>query len=154
MQSAKGVPMAKQADKRDKSAPQLIELLNTALQMEYTLIVHYPRLAGDIQDDEARALAFKLGTDSVRHADIVSKTITALGGQPAWSFAPLPDYIDLLSIFKTQLNKEKAAFTLYEDAATLTSSRSLADSFTAIANEELRHIEMVELIIKKITLAK
>ena len=146
--------MRKKESARDTSLLPLVELLNNALKIEYTLIVHYPRLAASIQDNEARKLALKLGTDSVNHADIVSRAITALGGRPAWAFAPLPEDFDILQIFRTQLEKEKLALKLHRQAADLAPSQALAAAFKAIAADEERHIEMVELIIKKITPSK
>jgi bacterioferritin len=128
--------------------------LNNVLKIEYTLIVHYPRLASSIKDDEARKLALKLGTDSVRHADIVSRAITTLGGRPAWTFAPLPEDFDILQIFRIQLEKEKLALKLHRQAADLAQSRPIAAALKAIAVDEEHHIAAVELIIKKITPAK
>ena len=146
--------MEKKGSAHDTSTSPLVELLNKILKIEYTLIVHYPRLADSIRDNETRKLALKLSTDSVKHADSVSRAITALGGRPVWAFEPLAEDFDILQIFRTQLEKEKLALKLHRQAADLAPSQPLAAAFKTIATDEERHIEIVELIIKKITPSK
>jgi bacterioferritin (cytochrome b1) len=65
---------------------QVISLLNEALALEYTLIIHYPRLSSMIKDPETRDLVSGLGSASIKHADTVAEAIVRLKGKPIWSF--------------------------------------------------------------------
>lgn len=142
--------MKKQTEVSVGTSIQLIKLLNTALKIEYSLIVHYPRLASDIKDDETRKLVLELGTASVSHADIVARAITKLGGNPVWTFAPPPDNPDIVHIFQNQLKKEEEVYKLHHEAAGLISPGTLAAAFESIAADEKRHIEMVKRILQKL----
>jgi len=134
----------------NKISPKIIDLLNKALQLEYTLIIHYPRLANSIKDAETRKLVQSLGTASVHHADVVADAITQLGGNPVWSFTPFPDIYELLHIFQIQLQKEKQALELHRQAADLVPPGPLVDAIKALANEEKAHISIVERVISKL----
>jgi len=128
----------------------LIELLNEALRLEYTLIVHYPRLAAGIGDEETRKLVQGLGTASVHHADVVSEAITQLGGKPDWTFAPFPHIEDPQQIFQIQLRKEQQALELHRKAAGLVPPGPMATAIESLAREEEAHISTVEKIIVRL----
>jgi len=127
-----------------------ISLLNQILQLEYSLIVHYPRLASAIRDEAVRKLALGLGSASVDHANIVAKAITKLGGKPVWSFGAFPHGKDTSEIFKIQLEKEKLALKLHQQSAELIMNASLKDDFNKLAKEEESHIKTVENILSKL----
>jgi rubrerythrin len=129
---------------------ELIELLNEALRLEYTLIVHYPRLAAGIPDEETRKLVQQLGTASVHHADVVSEAVTQLGGKPDWTFAPFPQIEDPRQIFEIQLRKEQQALELHRKAAGLVPPGPMAAAIESLAQEEQVHISMVEKIIARL----
>ena len=59
---------------------KLIELLNQALRVEYSIILYSPRLASSIEDEEIRKLVLELGHASTTHADVVARAIRELGG--------------------------------------------------------------------------
>ena len=124
-----------------------IDLLNQALQLEYTLIVQYAKFAELINDGEVQRLVRGLGTASIKHADVVSRAIVQLGGIPRWSFEIVEPGIDVLRIFQTQLEKEKLARELHTQAADLVDDISLKEEFSQMAKEEERHIEIVEKIL-------
>jgi bacterioferritin len=132
-----------------KSAENLttINLLNQILQLEYSLIVHYPRLASAIRDEAVRKLAVGLGNASVDHANVVAKAITKLGGKPVWAFGEFPRGKNTSEIFKTQLEKEKQALRLHLQSAGLVTDTSLKDDFHKLAKEEETHIKTVENIL-------
>ena len=92
----------------------------------------------------------KLGTDSVRHTDTITKVITQLGGSPNWDFSPFPEDHDVLRIFQIQLRKETHALELHQNAAMLMPLGEPAEMFAAIANEEEKHIELVNRIIQNL----
>ncbi len=86
--------------------PEIIELLNQALKLEYSLIFHYPRKANSIDDEETKEAAIRLGEYSTHHADVVAKAAQELGEDPIWNFDSFPESASLISIFRTQLYKE------------------------------------------------
>lgn len=130
---------------------QLLSILNKALTLEYTLIVHYPRLASMVKDADTRKLVNELGSASIKHADVVADAIIRLGGKPSWSFDAFPSQVDLVDIFQTQLGKEKTARDLHKQSAYMVSVSELKDRFEEIAGEEESHIEIVENILKRLT---
>jgi len=138
-------------DTKDKkiwgNSPKALNLLNQALQLEYSLIFYYPRLASAIEDKEARNLVLKLGSDSIKHADVVASAIQELGGVPLWSFEPFPEGIDLIKIFQVQLEKEKLALQLHLKNAGLAPAGSLRNRFENMAKEEESHIQIVKNIL-------
>ncbi len=142
--------MEKMNGKTDESQPRLMDLLNRALRLEYSLIVYYPRIAHMIKDKETRELALSLGSASIGHADVVANTITQLGGMPDWFIEPYPDHMDTKMIFQTQLEKEKQALQLHRESANLISPGSLGDALNNLANEEEGHIQIVQSILSRL----
>jgi bacterioferritin len=137
-------------NKKAKDNSKLPDLLNRALALEYTLIVHYPRIASAIRDAETKRLAQSLGTASADHFDAVSNTITELGGTPVWSFEPFPGDMDLKRIFQIQLEKEKLALDLHRQIAGIFTDLSLRKKFERLSREELDHIETAEKILSRL----
>ena len=129
---------------------ELKSVLNRALTLEYTLIIHYPRLAAMIPDEATRKLASELGSASIKHADVVANAIIRLGGKPDWSFEPFPAKVDLVDIFQTQLGKEKTALELHRQSAYLVADSALREKFEDIAKEEESHIKMVQDILERL----
>lgn len=136
---------------------QLLSNLNTALNLEYTLIVHYPRLAGMVRDAETREMINELSSVSIKHADIVAEAITRLGGKPNWSFEAFPSQVNLVDVFQKQLKKEETARDLHRQSAHLVSvgdfkdKLELRNKFEKIASEEESHIKIVENILERLT---
>jgi bacterioferritin len=96
-------------------------------------------------------MALALGKASIHHADIVADGITAIGGQPNWSFEPFPYDIDLIDIFEKQLEKEKLALQLHQQSAVLVNSNSFRDKLSKLADEEKQHILLVDKIISRLS---
>jgi bacterioferritin len=138
---------------KTKLAPnrQLLDVLNQTLELEYTLIIHYPRIAEAIRDHETKQLTLSLGIASISHFDTVSKAITKLGGVPRWSFEPYPYGQDLKKIFQVQLEKENLALQLHQQIAAMTSDDFfLRDKFSKLSSEEGSHIQTVEKILSRL----
>jgi len=94
---------------------RLVELLNRALQEEYTDIFLYSREA-DIIKDKAIAEKFeRFGRMELRHADNVAMQIQILDGTPAWEFLPLAVEKSLDKILRGHLERETAGIRLYEE---------------------------------------
>ena len=131
-------------------SPRIIELLNQTLKLEYSLIIHYPRIASSIDDEENKEKAIRLGEYSTRHADVVAKAIRELGGEPIWNSDSFPKSASLTQIFRTQLDKEKLALRLHTEVANLVPNLIWRDKFTQIAKEEKEHIDLIETILSKL----
>jgi rubrerythrin len=142
--------MDKKDDKTEETSNKLMGLLNQALRLEYSLIVHYPRLANTIKDEETRKLVLELGSASIRHADVVANTITQLGGEPDWSIELYPEDMETVEIFQTQLEKEKLALKLHRESADLVPSSSLQVKLSNLAREEEQHIQIVNRILSRL----
>lgn len=137
--------------KTEDDTKRLLDNLNEALGIEYSMIIHYPRLVNILKDKETRELVNKLGTDSLRHVDIVAKAINELGGEPNWAFEPFPDEIDFIRIFQEQLRSEELALKLHRQNASLAPSLALREIFKNVANDEENHIEIVRNILSRLT---
>ena len=132
-------------------SPELLGLLNQTLELEYTLIIHYPRIASAIRDQETKQLAQSLGTASIGHADTVAKAITRLGGTPHWSFGSFPTEMDLKKIFEGQLEKEKLALKLHQQIVGMITDYSIRNDFIKLPKEEESHIKTVEEILTRLS---
>ncbi|MFH1219389.1 MAG: ferritin-like domain-containing protein [Candidatus Eisenbacteria bacterium] len=134
-----------------RSPDVTLNLLNRALHLEYSMIVHYPRLANSVGDEDTRRLINELGSASIAHADAVADVIKALGGRPDWSFEPFPSGKDLVTIMRTQLGNEKRALEFHHQAAEATEDASISARFIAMAREEEDHIRTVEKILRNLS---
>ncbi len=132
---------------RPKADSGVIDLLNNILKIEYSLIVHYPRLANRIKSNEIKKLAHELGIASIAHADTVANAIKKLGGNAIWSFEQLPDEDNLVNIFQLQLEKEKAALKLHQQVAALVKDSQIKQQILSLAQDERSHIKIAERII-------
>lgn len=101
----------------------IVDLLNETLEVEYCMILNYPRLVDqlincdNIDDEQLIRDLKRLGEDSVRHADRVIGMISLLGGEPNWRCECCERRVDISMIMSQQLEKEKIAHSLYEEAA-------------------------------------
>jgi len=134
--------------KKEQSAPKVVELLNKALYLEYSFLIHYPRLASAVKDAQVKELVLQLGSSSMRHADVVADTISALGGTAEWSFDPFPMDATLTEIFTMQLQKERLALELHKQSADLLAGRPMESALRALEKEEEQHIAGVTRILE------
>jgi bacterioferritin len=137
--------------KKMTGSPELLDLLNQTLELEYTLIIHYPRIASAIQDYETKQLAQSFGIASIGHADTVAHAIIKLGGTPHWSFGSFPAEMDLKKIFQAQLEKEKLALKLHQQMVGLIADSSMRDKFIGLAKDEESHIKTVGEILARLS---
>ena len=133
-----------------KTIQTLINLLNKSLRFEYNFIIHYPRVAQMVQDEEARKLILDLCTDSIQHSDVVANVITHLGGKPDWSFDLLPEGMDILEMLQIQLEKEKQALQLHQTAVNLIPSGPHGNALQRLVDDEKDHILAVDRIIERL----
>ena len=129
---------------------QVLDLLNQALKLEYSIIIHMPRIASAIKDEETRDMAITLGNASVKHADIVANAISTLGGNPEWAFEAAPVGKDLVEIFEKQLDKEKLARQLHQESASLIQDKAFKLKFEQLVRDEEGHIQIVNDILLRL----
>jgi bacterioferritin (cytochrome b1) len=135
----------------ERTVSELVKRLNQALRLEYSLIIHYPYIANLIRDQEVKKLATELGGASIHHADVVASIISELGGKPEWSFDPFPEGKDIEKIFRMQLSKERAALQLHKGSAEMFPPSARSEALSALAKEEEQHIQIVEVILSKLS---
>ena len=135
---------------RLETTEQAKEVLSQALEVEYQIIIHSPRIARMMPEEELAQKVEQLGLDSVRHADVVATTISKLGGIPPFPhFEPLPESLDLKGFFRKQLELEHTALDLHRRATEIV-GEELAPSLQRLAEDERWHIRVVEQIMAKL----
>ena len=135
---------------KEKKSSQIVDLLNQALKLEYSIIISMPRIASWIKDEETRGMAQILGNASVKHADTVADAISTLGGDPEWAFEAPPVGKDLVEIFEKQLDKEKIARQLHQESANLIQDGVLKLKFERLVKDEEGHIQIVNNILTRL----
>jgi len=125
--------------------------MNLTLGIEYSCIVHFPRLSSITKDEEIQNLITELGADSTRHANTVAEVISELGGNPVWAIEPFPDDTDIIDIFRMQLEKEELALRLHSQNANSQVDNSIKSKLEDIAKDEVKHIAIVKHIQSKLT---
>jgi len=140
--------------KGEKSAKsvKIVGLLNQALRLEYSSIIHLPRIASSVTDEKVREMVLILENTSLKHADIVARTISALGGNPDWAFESAPIGENIVEIFQKQLDKEKLALQLHLDSASLIQDRNLKLTFAQLARDHESHIQIINKILERLSL--
>jgi len=137
-------------EKLSKLVP-IVDLLNQALRLEYSVIIHIPRIASSITDEKTREMALTLGNSAIKHADIVARAISALGGRPEWVFDSAPVGKDIVEIFQKQLDKEKLALQLHHDSASLIQDRNLKLTLDQLARDHEWHIQIINDILGRLS---
>jgi rubrerythrin len=133
--------------KKKEDVLALIELLGQTYELEYSLIVDYPRLAHMIKDENTRELTISLGTASIKHADAVAEACDRLGATPISHCENIPEGADLIELFIGQLAKEHLALKLHRNCAELAQDENLKLESLRMANEEMIHIRTAEKIV-------
>jgi len=119
-------------------------LLNHALRLEYAAVVHLEQLAVTVQDAHSRHCLFILSTESIDHAVKTAAIIRELGGTPDWRMWTPPDCGTLARLFRVQLGREILCRGIYIKAAALAAGGAHGASCAALAEDEGRHIKLVE----------
>ena len=100
----------------------LVFLLNKAIQVEYGIILNYPRIMDylvnyeKVNDEMFLSDLERLGTDSARHLGWVVVIIKCLGGEPVWQMSTIERLFDAHKQGAQQLEKENMAVELYKEA--------------------------------------
>jgi len=84
----------------------IVNLLNQSLQVEYDMILNYPRMLDQLVSiDRVPNQKFiwdleRLGKESFKHAGITGQLIAQLGGEPQWDIKVVERMIDVGSMLK------------------------------------------------------
>ena len=106
----------------DEAKRAIANLCNKATEIEYDMILNYPRIIEQItsyeemSDEQLVKDLDKLGRDSLVHFSKMDNMITRLGSEMTWQTHVLPRVVDVLDILKKQLGKEKFALETYKEA--------------------------------------
>ena len=126
---------------------EIINVLNRVLKLEYTIVIHLPRISAAFRDREVRDKVLHLSTASVKHADAVATAVEQLGGQAEWDFEPFPDDGDLVKMFELQVAKEQEAHRLHLECARLAAGPVLKEHFRQMAKDEDWHTAVAQDIL-------
>lgn len=125
---------------------QVIDLLNRVLSLEYSIIIHLPRISGVFKDRDFRDKALYLSSASVKHADEVAQAIETLGGKAEWNFESFPDDGNLVKMFEIQVDKERLAHQLHLECVRLL-PEGFKPKFRQIAAEEEWHEQVAQEVL-------
>ena len=127
-----------------------LALLNEALRLEYSIIIHFPRLVNMVKDLRLKKSISVLGNDSIGHADAVASAIRTLGGTPTWAFEAPPEGAGLRKMMEIQLEKEKIAEGIHRRVASLMTDPELKAKFSLMSADEKRHAALAGKILELI----
>lgn len=106
----------------DSGKRAIADLLNKSLQVEYGMLLNYPRILDqivridEITDKLIPGNLEMLGKESLKHAGMIGQLVVQLGGEPQWDIKVIDRMIDIGSMLVQQLGKEKAVLLLYQQA--------------------------------------
>ena len=110
---------------REDAKQAIVELLNRIIQVEYDMILNYPRCIDrlvnidNIHDEQLNRDIEYVGKASVQHFGSLSKLIELLGGETKWVLGTIERLVDVGECLTQQLEKEKSAISLYKEAKQL-----------------------------------
>ena len=130
--------------RKSPASAQAAERLNHALRLEYSAVTYLPRLDSTVHEVFIRYCISVLTTDSTAHAVRLATIIRELGSTPCWTVWTPPESGSLIRLFEIQLARERICHNLYNKAAQLLAGSPLADRCDAMAQDEDRHIDMLE----------
>jgi bacterioferritin (cytochrome b1) len=100
----------------------IVDLLNKAIQIEYGMILNYPRMIdmlvniNQINDEQLNRDLENVGKASSQHLGMVNNLIRKLGGDTVWQINTIDRFTDVPKTLSEQLNKEEVAKSVYEEA--------------------------------------
>jgi rubrerythrin len=132
------------AAKGDASTEQDVRILNTALGAELEAIAAYQVGAeSGLLQAPVLALAVTFQGHHKEHADVLSKTVTRLGGKPALARAKYTFPTDRLKsqadVLQFAASLEKGAVSAYLNAVPLFGNPDLAKAAASILGDEAMH---------------
>jgi bacterioferritin len=133
---------------------KLIQGLNEDLAHEYQAIIlytTYAALVSGIHRQELKELFLAEIQDELRHAQLLSNKIAALGGKPTTVPAPVPEAEDARAMLEAILKAEAETVARYVKRmkeAEAFGDYGLANDLQEIISEETRHKEETEKLLR------
>jgi bacterioferritin len=133
---------------------KLIQGLNEDLAHEYQAIILYTTYAAmvsGIHRQELKELFLAEIQDELRHAQLLSDKIAALGGKPTTVPAPVPEAEDARAMLEAILKAEAETVARYVKRmkeAEAFGDYGLANDLQEIISEETRHKEETEKLLR------
>jgi bacterioferritin len=133
---------------------KLIQGLNEDLAHEYQAIIQYTTyaaLVSGIHRQELKELFLAEIQDELRHAQLLSDKIAALGGKPTTVPAPVPEAEDARAMLEAILKAEAETVARYVKRmkeAEAFGDYGLANDLQEIISEETRHKEETEKLLR------
>jgi len=133
---------------------KLIQGLNEDLAHEYQAIILYTTYAAmvsGIHRQELKELFLAEIQDELRHAQLLSDKIAALGGKPTTVPAPVPEAEDARAMLEAILKAEAETVARYVKRmkeAEAFGDYGLANDLQEIVSEETRHKEETEKLLR------
>jgi bacterioferritin len=133
---------------------KLIQGLNEDLAHEYQAIIQYTTYAAmvsGIHRQELKELFLAEIQDELRHAQLLSDKIAALGGKPTTVPAPVPEAEDARAMLEAILKAEAETVARYVKRmkeAEAFGDYGLANDLQEIISEETRHKEETEKLLR------
>ena len=134
----------------------VVSLLNKGVVVEYDTITNFPRVCDRLRDmnpniDEGIInRIIRVGEDSIQHYNYIYRLIRDLGGEPQFNFQTLSRMPDTHDFLLKQLDKERAAESIYREAARIIGDPSKNESariLNQIATDEGNHVIVLEHVI-------
>ena len=133
---------------------KLVELLNEALQREYTDVFLYPRYADTIKEKEISETFKRFALMELRHADNIAMQIHILRGKPHWEFTPLKTKESLHEMVREHIEREKSALSLYSKLIEFVEKEEgyeqLKLILRGIKSEEASHLKAMNELAEKV----
>ncbi len=133
---------------------KLIQGLNEDLAHEYQAIIQYTTyaaLVSGIHRQELKELFLAEIQDELRHAQLLSDKIAALGGKPTTVPTPVPEAEDARAMLEAILKAEAETVARYVKRmkeAEAFGDYGLANDLQEIISEETRHKEETEKLLR------
>jgi bacterioferritin len=133
---------------------KLIQGLNEDLAHEYQAIIQYTTyaaLVSGIHRQELKELFLAEIQDELRHAQLLSDKIAALGGKPTTVPTPVPEAEDARGMLEAILKAEAETVARYVKRmkeAEAFGDYGLANDLQEIVSEETRHKEETEKLLR------
>lgn len=133
---------------------KLIELLNEALQNEYTDVFLYPRQADMLREKDKKVSEMfeRFGRMELRHADNLATQILTLGGKPDWDFKLIDAGSSIDKMLQRHLERESKCIQIYDKLIELTDREEqdqLKLILKGIRSEEETHAAAIKELIKR-----
>lgn len=128
------------------SKEKIIQLLNHALELEYSAYVQYLSHLKNVKGKISKPIISRIkeiAGDEKRHQDIFKKLIALLGGVPSMKIAPTHPAKEVKEILSINLKDEKTAVDTYRKILTEL-KREKQGYYDYLLEHDVRHILMEE----------